>query len=137
MPVYANIDGAQKQLSALYSNVGGAQKQLSSLLGNIAGASKELLTSPPPAPTSVTGASVQAGTSAWVSWSSVSGATKYHIYLYKSSVLNGSWSTASTGANIPIPSEWVVGTTYNFGVSSEKDGLESTKKMSPNYSVIA
>lgn len=46
MSVYANIDGAQKQLSALYANVGGAQKQLSSFLGNVDGASKELLAPP-------------------------------------------------------------------------------------------
>ena len=46
MPIYANIGGAQKQLSAVYANIGGAQKQLSSMLANIGGASKEPLAQP-------------------------------------------------------------------------------------------
>lgn len=46
MPIYANIGGAQKQLSAVYANIGGAQKQLSSMLGNVGGASKELMAQP-------------------------------------------------------------------------------------------
>lgn len=46
MPVYANIGGTQKQLSAIYANVGGAQKQLSSLLANVGGVSQELMAQP-------------------------------------------------------------------------------------------
>ena len=43
MPIYANIGGAQKELSAVYANIGGAQKEINPLLANISGAEKIIM----------------------------------------------------------------------------------------------
>lgn len=42
MPLYANIDGAQREVKKLYANVGGAQKVFSEMNGNIDGAKKKI-----------------------------------------------------------------------------------------------
>jgi len=42
MPLYANIGGAQKEITHLYANIGGAQKELDGLYANIGGAQKEI-----------------------------------------------------------------------------------------------
>lgn len=42
MPLYANIDGAKREVTQLYANIGGAKKMLSEMNGNIAGAKKKI-----------------------------------------------------------------------------------------------
>ena len=42
MPLYANIDGAKRELTQLYANIGGAKKMLSEMNGNIDGAKKKI-----------------------------------------------------------------------------------------------
>ena len=42
MPLYANIDGAKREVTQLYVNIGGAKKMLSEMNGNIDGAKKKI-----------------------------------------------------------------------------------------------
>ena len=42
MPLYANIDGAKRDVKELYANIGGAKKMLSEMNGNIDGAKKKI-----------------------------------------------------------------------------------------------
>ena len=42
MPLYANIDGAQREVKKVYANVGGVQKVFSEMNGNIDGAKKKI-----------------------------------------------------------------------------------------------
>ena len=42
MPLYANIDGAKREVKELYANIGGAKKMLSEMNGNIDGAKKKI-----------------------------------------------------------------------------------------------
>lgn len=42
MPLYANIDGAKREVTQLYANIGGAKKMLSEMNGNIDGAKKKI-----------------------------------------------------------------------------------------------
>lgn len=42
MPLYANIDGAKREVTQLYANIGGAKKMLSEMNGNIGGAKKKI-----------------------------------------------------------------------------------------------
>lgn len=42
MPMYANIDGARKEIKLLYNNINGSQKKNKSYYANIQGASKQI-----------------------------------------------------------------------------------------------
>ena len=43
MPIYVNVDGAQKVLSDVYANIDGAQRRVTTMYANIDGAQKNLM----------------------------------------------------------------------------------------------